>query len=126
MSHPHTSAARLHRAIRGIVDTHAPDRQWLAIGMIQADGSLLVDGDPTGYPLGTYWRLRALDVLPAMVDADSPTLVTSSALGGAEAHTHAFALPTALAPLTAGDAVLVAWMQQQQTPVVLGVLRKAV
>lgn len=108
--------ARLKDATIGIVRDHAPGpRRLLALGRIQTDLSLLVDGFPDAWVVGAYLVLeQALASAPLI----PPFLATDSA--GTPAHVHQIQPFSEYLPYAAGDRVLVVLLDDDVLPVVLG------
>ncbi len=106
-------ANRLARAIqRRIVESlHGPDA--LELATVQGDLSLLFDRFSTPIPRGDYLVCRSLTLQDPMATTDE---------AGTETHTHTVPRPAELAPLVAGDRVLVAWVNDGTDPVVLDVV----
>ena len=101
----------------GFVQRHAPDREWLDLGVIQADLSLKADRFKIAFPVGRYYLLHQLQ-------APDPLAITSATVVGDHgSHTHAVPRPAEYAPLAAGDRVLIAWVNDSTDPVVVGRVR---
>lgn len=130
----HTGANRLATVLQGAIQRTASalDNDWLMLGTVQPDGSLVLDGYRHPLPLGTYMVLDTLehevdtlDRVSAVLATDTTPLTTLP--GGGDSHTHGIAShshPT-IPPLSPendergrlvgeGDRVLVAWVNNGQ------------
>jgi hypothetical protein len=106
----------------------ALDNDWLSLGTLQADGSLLLDDYRHPFELGEYLVLDTLDHEVDTLDRVNAVLTTDTTPlttlpGGGDSHTHGIAShnhPT-IPPLSpeldergrlvgAGDRVLCAWV----------------
>lgn len=104
---------RLAQTIRGAIARQTAVPPVMELGTIQPDLSLRLDRFPIPIPVGDYLVCRHL-TLP------DPLVTTEEALVGDLRHTHVVPRPEQLAPLTPGDRVLVAWVDDD--PVVIDVV----
>lgn len=111
-----SGASKLAQVIaeRIVSQTQRPDT--LELGTIQFDMSLKVDRFAVPIPKGEYLVCRGL-TLP-----DPMAITTEAAVGDHGTHTHSVPRPDQLAPLSPGDRVLVAWVNDGIDPIVIDVV----
>jgi hypothetical protein len=122
-------ASQLHARIKGMITDHAPDRDWIATGVITTELGLQMDGEatPTGQPIifpkGSYMLKIPLGMDPiqyAISDVES----SADALVGVDIgetdlqHNHTLGRTALLMP---GDRVVVVYVNgNMSTPMVDG------
>lgn len=94
--------------------TQRPDA--LELGTIQSDMSLKLDRFAVPIPKGEYLICRSL-TLP-----DPFATTTDATVGDHGIHNHDVPRPLQLAPLSPGDRVLVAWVNDGTDPVIIDVV----
>lgn len=130
----HTGANRLALVLQGAIQRTASslDNDWLMLGTLQPDGSLLLDGYRHPFALGDYLVLDTMDHEVDALGRVNAVLTTgdtglTTLPGGADSHTHGvnahhhdtipaeLPLPDEKGRLVGeGDRVLVAWVNNGQ------------
>lgn len=108
-------ANRLARSIMQRISDQTSGPSSIELGTIQSDMGLRLDRFAVAIPQGDYLVCRNL-LLPDPVATTNEVTV-----GDHGVHSHTVGLPTKMAPLAAGDRVLVVWAHDQE-PVVVDVV----
>jgi len=111
-----TGASKLAQVIAERIASQTKQPDTLELGTIQADMSLKLDRFVVPIPQGDYLICRSL-TLP-----DPMAITTEAAVGDHGTHTHSVPRPDQLAPLSPGDRVLVAWVNDGIDPIVIDVV----
>lgn len=111
-----SGASKLAQVIAERISTQTARPDTLELGIIQGDMSLKIDRFAVPIPKGEYLVCRGL-TLP-----DPMAITMEAAVGDHGTHAHSVPRPDQLAPLSPGDRVLVAWVNDGIDPVIIDVV----
>ena len=114
----HEGVNELAAAIEGIVERRLRRVDALALGTLRADGWLKVDRFNAPFPPGQFYTLHHLTT------SDPLTVTAETVVGDHGSHSHSVTRPAELAPLAAGERVLVAWVNDGADPIIVGRVRR--
>lgn len=111
-----SGASKLAQVIAERIASQTQRPDALELGTIQADMSLKLDRFAVPIPQGDYLVCRSLTLPNPMATT------TEAAVGEHSTHSHDVPRPEQLAPLSPGDRVIIAWVNNGIDPVIIDVV----